>query len=376
VTSFWDYQTYFSKVDVTIVGAGFTGLQTALELRAALPHSKILVVDKHDLAFGASNRNAGFACFGSPSELLDDLTREPFDAVIQRVANRWKGLQLLQNRLNETNWQNTGGFELFKPCESVRFENSLDILLKLNEALKDSIGFAPYQLHDISSFPFSGFNKCIAIKNEGMLNPSLAIQSLKKLCLDAGILVVTGIELERFEVHNNSVSNFSKDLTWQSNALILATNAFSSALLPEINVKPARGQVLITEPIENLGWQGTFHLDEGYYYFRNVGNRILLGGGRNTDFETEFTEKTELNSKIQEKLTDVLYTYISPNKKPKIEHRWSGIMAFGKNHEKEPLLEETAPGVFTAVRLGGMGVALSARLAQMVAAKAAAHLSK
>jgi hypothetical protein len=37
-------------------------------------------------------------------------------------------------------------------------------------------------------------------------------------------------------------------------------------------VKPARAQVLITEPIDNLDVRGTFHLDCGYYYFRNIGS--------------------------------------------------------------------------------------------------------
>jgi len=378
VTSFWDSQTYFSDVDITIVGAGFTGLQTALELKSRLPKSKILVVDKHQLAFGASNRNAGFACFGSPSELLDDFSRESFVDVIQRVSNRYKGLQLLQQRLanKQTDWHNTGGFELFRSSEQTRFDQSIEILSRLNEALMASIGFAPYQLYDVHKLPFRGFAGAISIQNEGMLNPSLAIQALKNLCLDAGILLLHGIDIEHFEAQQSAVAVFSTNQHWQSRTLIVATNAFAQQILPNVNVKPARGQVLITEPIANLSWKGTFHLEEGYYYFRNVGNRILLGGGRNTDFETEFTDKAELNNKIQDKLTGVLYEHISPDCRPIVEYRWSGIMGFGANHEKEPLVEQAAPGVFTAVRLGGMGVALSAHVAQMVAAKAVAHLSK
>ena len=47
--------------------------------------------------------------------------------------------------------------------------------------------------------------------------------------------------------------------------------------------------MLITKPLENLHFRGTFHLDKGYYYFRNIDQRILFGGGRNLDFETEET---------------------------------------------------------------------------------------
>ena len=56
-------------------------------------------------------------------------------------------------------------------------------------------------------------------------------------------------------------------------------------------MQPARAQVLITKPIKNLQIKGTFHLDKGYYYFRNIDNRILFGGGRNLDFKTEETSE-------------------------------------------------------------------------------------
>jgi glycine/D-amino acid oxidase-like deaminating enzyme len=50
-------------------------------------------------------------------------------------------------------------------------------------------------------------------------------------------------------------------------------------------LKPARAQVLITKPIDSLKIKGTFHMDRGYYYFRNIDNRVLIGGGRNLDLK-------------------------------------------------------------------------------------------
>jgi glycine/D-amino acid oxidase-like deaminating enzyme len=42
-------------------------------------------------------------------------------------------------------------------------------------------------------------------------------------------------------------------------------------------------------------------------------------------------------------------------------------MAFGPNNEKDPLLEQHAPGLWSAVRLGGMGVALAPVLGEELA---------
>jgi gamma-glutamylputrescine oxidase len=65
-----------------------------------------------------------------------------------------------------------------------------------------------------------------------------------------------------------------------------------------VPVKPGRGQVIITSAIERLPFKGSFHFDEGYYYFRNVGKRVLFGGGRNLDFQTESSTKFEVNNLI------------------------------------------------------------------------------
>ncbi|RXG17999.1 FAD dependent oxidoreductase [Leeuwenhoekiella aestuarii] len=71
--SYWEYKSWFSNVDFTIVGSGITGLNCALRLRALHPSAKILIVERGNLPQGASTKNAGFACFGSLSELIADL---------------------------------------------------------------------------------------------------------------------------------------------------------------------------------------------------------------------------------------------------------------------------------------------------------------
>lgn len=371
--SFWDKQTYFNNPDFTIVGAGLTGLQTALALRVVAPKAQILVVDTHFLPFGASNRNAGFACYGSPSELTDDLTRESLTDVVQRTIARYEGLKLLLQHVKGHNigWKRHLGFELFREKDADLFEKSVGNLKLLNEALIPQLGFAPYALAHVNNFAFSGISNAISIQNEGQLNPALVLQALRINCLTENIQLVFGEEVTSLQSIKNGVDVVTSQAKWQSRAVIVATNAFAEKLLPSANIVPARGQVLITEPLAQMPFQGTFHMDEGYYYFRNVGHRILLGGGRNTDKKTEFTDVNILNDNIQAALEDILYQHITPFLKPVIEHRWTGIMAFGKHQEKEPLLEETAPGIFIAARLGGMGVALSAQVAKRAAALAA-----
>ena len=145
--------------------------------------------------------------------------------------------------------------------------------------------------------------------------------------------------------------------------MIVATNGFANQLLKIKDVMPARAQVLITEPIPSLKFKGTFHYDEGYYYFRNIGNRVLFGGGRNLDFKTETTTDLSLNTKIQQHLELLLKTVILPKTPFKVEQRWCGIMGVGQI--KKPIIKKTSHNIVCAVRMGGMGVAIGSLVGKL-----------
>src|ERR1043165_8455896 len=113
--SFWERSTFFSDMDVVIIGSGIVGLNAALALRKKNKHLRIVVLERGILPSGASSKNAGFACFGSPSELLDDLKKQSEDAVFSLVEKRWKGLLRLRKNLGDKaiDLHNWGGYEVF-----------------------------------------------------------------------------------------------------------------------------------------------------------------------------------------------------------------------------------------------------------------------
>jgi glycine/D-amino acid oxidase-like deaminating enzyme len=148
----------------------------------------------------------------------------------------------------------------------------------------------------------------------------------------------------------------------QSAKLLVCTNAFAKEYLSDIQA--ARAQVLVTKPITNLSVNGTFHMESGYYYFRNVGNRILFGGGRNLDFTGETSTEFETTLLIQEKLKQYLHELILPNTPVEIDYSWSGIMAVGS--EKKPIIQKTNKNIAFGVRMGGMGVAIGASVGKQL----------
>ena len=130
-------------------------------------------------------------------------------------------------------------------------------------------------------------------------------------------------------------------------------------------MQPARNQVLVTKPIPELKIKGTFHLDEGYTYFRNIDNRILLGGGRNLDLTGEQTDALGTSETIQAYLEKTLSQIILPQTPVEIDYRWSGILGVGA--QKKPILKPLSEHVFCGVRLGGMGVAIGSQIGKELA---------
>jgi glycine/D-amino acid oxidase-like deaminating enzyme len=127
-------------------------------------------------------------------------------------------------------------------------------------------------------------------------------------------------------------------------------------LSPNAEVYAARGQIIVTSPIEGLKMKGTFHYDEGFYYFRNVNNRVLLGGARNKAFESETTTELSTSPAIQNELERFLVTHLLHGKRFTIDYRWSGIMSFTK--DKQPVIDKISKRVTAMIACNGMGVAL------------------
>jgi glycine/D-amino acid oxidase-like deaminating enzyme len=92
----------------------------------------------------------------------------------------------------------------------------------------------------------------------------------------------------------------------------------------------------------------------------------LLGGARNKAFKEEQTTEMQTTNMIQNELERYLDEVILPDQKGKytIDYRWSGIMAMG--NDKMPIIKEIEPGIFCAVRMSGMGVALAPIVGRMV----------
>ena len=364
--SYWEYKTWLSNIDFTVIGSGIVGLNCALHLKIKHPKAKILVLEKGYLPQGASTKNAGFACFGSISEIIEDLRHHTVEEVIDLVQNRWDGIQLLRKTLGDQNidFQQHGGHELFLNKDGELYERSLYDLDSINEMLKPVYKGIAFSKHK-NVFNFKNIlENYITNQYEGQIDTGMMMQSLLKLTQKKGISILNNSTVESFSENNNRVIVKTDQFELSTKKLCIATNGFATQFLDE-DIKPARAQVLITKPISNLQIKGTFHMNEGYYYFRNVGDRILFGGGRNLDFRGEETHIFGTTEIIQNKLKTLLGETILPETKFEIERSWSGIMGVGS--QKKPIVKLLSNNVACGVRLGGMGIAIGSLVGKELA---------
>ena len=367
--SFWE-KTELLEYDLVVVGGGITGMFCALSFRKSNPNARIAVLERGMFSSGASTKNAGFACFGSLTEFIEDLEHLNESALFDIVKLRLEGLKLLEETLGtkviDLQWN--GGYELFFEQHPTAFEKIEAINTLLNPIFNKPV--FTFQNSKIKTFGLNPDKVKHLIENpfEGQLNTGKLMQALRSKINREKIDFFSNSELVHFESSQDQKIYFSfknQTINLISKKLAICNNAFATQLYPDIDITPGRGMVVATKPIENLKLKGTFHYDQGYYYFRNFNQRILFGGGRNLDLKKEATHEFGINEKIKAQLLEDLQSFILLDQEVEIDTEWSGIMAFGKN--KMPIIEKRGDQIALGIRLGGMGVAIGSRVGKAVA---------
>ena len=374
--SYWERSSFIHH-DLIIVGSGLVGLSTALHYQLAHPKKKVAVIERGLFPSGASTKNAGFVCFGSISELAENTRTDSQDELLSLVEKRYKGGLELRQLLGDQriDYRPVGGYELDFNGELYERINTFNDWLK------------PLFKHPVFSdardkIPAFGFDQTKVkglVKNqfEGSIDTGKMMDAFARKAREAGVQFYTQTEVLHYVEQTNgvevAVSTAEGSLQLFTGQLALCTNAFTKALLPEADLEPGRGMVLVTKPLTWTPPQGTFHYHSGYNYFRNAGNRILLGGARHLDLKGEATTKEGINSRLESQLKEDLKSFIAPERPLEIDYAWSGIMAFGEG--KAPLLLNPSSRVQAAVRLGGMGVALGTGLGKELAQRLGATTS-
>lgn len=343
--------------DLVVIGGGIIGVSAAIEYKEQHPSHSVVVVERSIPPRGATMRNAGFACIGSLSEIAHDIDLMGAERARDLVKRRWDGLQKLRSRCGDDaiGLEEHGGHEIF-----THHHPALDRLDEVNHLLFPVFEHPMFERADhlCDSLGFANVQALVRTAFEGTIHSGLLVQRLWQIAQDHGIAFEMA-QARDVKPTGASVEVSTSNGCIQAQHVLIATNAFP--LGPSTDITPGRGQIVVTSPVRGLPLRGSFHMNEGYVYFRNVGDRVLLGGGRNLAFAEEETTEFGTTTIIQQYLEDLLRTTILPGIEFAIDYRWSGIMGF--RPDKQPFVGSVLPNVYRVFACNGMGVALGSTVA-------------
>ena len=306
--------TLRGHADVAIVGAGVTGCACALRL--AEGGLRVRVYEAREIAGGASGRNGGFALGGAA--ISYDAARARFGR--ERAAALWRLTDRALDRLAEL------GGDAFHRTGSVRLATDAaeaDALATECAALEED-GF-DVALETALAPPLAGgFRAALVHPRDGSIHPARWVRRL------AACAVGAGADL-REHAPVGSVDELDAD------CVVLATDGYTQGLVPKLDavVRPTRGQVIATAPLERRVYPRPHYTHDGFRYWHQTDDgRLILGGFRDLALDDEWTRDESTTSAIQEALESFASELL--DEQPTITHRWAGI--FGSTDDQLPLV--------------------------------------
>jgi glycine/D-amino acid oxidase-like deaminating enzyme len=300
--------------------------------------------------------------------MLDEIARTSELEAVGLYEKRFLGIQKLLGRYGAARigFQATGGTEVFSSGDAEAAVRVFNHLTGLNGMLRSVHGKDSFEACDTISTGMNVMKEGVFSPLEGGLQSHLLYKAVREDALQAGVEIYEGMRVLDWEESSDFVRlQLASGLMISCSRLLICTNGFSKRLIPELAVSPARGQVFVTKSLGKLPFEGIFHADKGYIYFRELGgDRVLIGGGRNLDFEGEETMEMVVTDQFRLYLKSYLESVVLPGRSVEFDYEWSGVM--GMNENRNPIIGWHSDRVCLAVRMGGMGVALSSWVADEV----------
>jgi len=275
------------KTDLLLIGAGFTGLWTALLAKEENPSRDIVILEGGQVAAGATGRNGGFMDASITHGFHNGLSRWPKElpALLALGIANLDEIESTITRLGiDCDYHRTGDIDMAtEPYQVDEMREELEIA-------------APYQ----TNFQFLDREQVQAIikspifiaglkrPDSALVNPVHLAWGLRKACLDLGVRLYAHSPVTKVEEENNNVSAFTKHGGARASRVALATNAFPPLLKGLSHyVVPVYDYALVTEPLtpaqrESIGWYGREGISDAsrqFHYTRTTADGRILWGG-------------------------------------------------------------------------------------------------
>jgi glycine/D-amino acid oxidase-like deaminating enzyme len=325
------------STDLLVIGAGFTGLWTALLAREENPGRDVVVLEAGEAATGASGRNGGFMDASITHGLQNGLARWPkeFPALLALGIANLDEIEATIRRLNiECDYLRTGDVSMASEpyqVEDLKAEMKISARYNIRSEFYDQ-----ERVREIVKSPLfiAGLN---FPDHAALVNPAQLAWGLRKACLDLGVCLYEHSDVTKLIEENDYVIAATKYGSVRASRLALATNAFPP-LLKRLShyVIPVYDYALVTEPLtsaqrESIGWHGREGLSDAsrqFHYTRTTADGRILWGGYDAIYywNNGFGPHLENDSTSFARLAEHFFQAFPQLEGIRFTHAWGGAI--------------------------------------------------
>ena len=359
-----------AETHVAIVGAGYAGLATALELsRLGI---EAMVIDANDPGFGASTRSGGLVV-GTHAVKKPLISKGPDAELADRMmSDAADGFALLQRLIEEEDiecgWHKTGRFQgAWSRAHFDEFEATAERLNRLCDA-KAYVVSRERQREEIGSdFYFGG----MVTGEAAHLHPALYFKGLYEACLRRDVTVCARAEVLSLTQSSAGWEIKTSRGTMRAGEVVIATNGYTGNVTPQFKRRliSLRPYIIATEPLpadlaESLSPQNRSFTDTrrvvAFYRMSSDGRRLIYG----SRVKWRDITPTQMAPLLYKQMTD----RFPQLKGTKVSHAWTGQVAL--TLDEQPHVG-ALDGLHYALGCNGSGVAMMTYLGTQLARKIA-----
>jgi glycine/D-amino acid oxidase-like deaminating enzyme len=356
--------------DVCIVGAGYTGLWTALYLRRLDPSLDVVVVDAEHAGFGASGRNGGWLSGFLPGDR---------DVLAHGPGGR-DGVVALQRELR------AAVEEVAKVCADEGVDADLVVGGSLAVATT-AAGMARLRAEHAEELEWGATAEDLALLDAGAvagrvdvpgalgglftphcarIQPAKLVRGLADAAERAGVRIFEGTPVTAVEPHLARTGRGDVRARW----VVRATEGYTASLAGSRRaLLPMNSSMVVTAPLpagawDAIGWGGCETVRDtahAYVYAqRTADGRIALGGrGIPYRYGSRTDDHAATDASTIEALTDAVHRLFPATADVPVEHAWCGVLGVARDWCPS-VLADPATGLASAGGYVGDGVTTAA----------------
>jgi glycine/D-amino acid oxidase-like deaminating enzyme len=326
-----------TTTDLCIVGAGYTGLWTALLAKEKNPERHVIIIEQLETGAGASGRNGGFCSYSLTHGFMNGYSRFKDEmAIIERLGR--ENLEAIEATIKkygiDCQFELTG--EISVANEEWQMKDLIEIA-NLRNSFGDSVQILSKEEMQARVHSPISVGGLWDPDGTALIDPARLVWGLEQACIKSGVVIYENTSALWLERASKGIIIHTPYGTVYAQKVALATNIYRSLIRrAKKYVVPVYDFQLVTEPLtpeqmESIGWKNREGLSEAgnqFHYYRLTKDNEILWGGYDAiyNFRGKVRHEYETSAETYAHLAQAFLETFPQLKGIKFTHGWGGAI--------------------------------------------------